>query len=304
MTISKPRFSVSAGHEHKAFIPFSSVFASSPPPARHQVVRARAVCLQPHSLALDREWQGSHTIPFDFLVAATGTRLAAPATMPGDDKAPSVQHLQAYQRRIQAAQSVVIIGGGAVGVQMACDAKELYPSKSITLVHSRQQLMPVFHEALSNLIKERLSALGVDLVAGSRVVVPPGGFPITNDNQDDPFTVHLQDGRTLSADLVIQATGQTPNNHFIRAGLAPAPAPASSPPPEPETEADSIINPANGFVRVRPTMQFLDARFPPPLRRGRHSRLGRAEGRAAGHGAGGGRGAEYRALGGGGELRG
>lgn len=165
--------------------------------------------------------------------------------MPSDDKVPSVRYLQAYQQGIKKARSIVIIGGGAVGVQMACDLKEIYPEKTVTLVHSRQHLMPVYHEALSNLIKDRFRELGVNLVTGSRVVVPEGGFP--NDG-GTPFEVRLRDGRALPADFAIQATGQTPNNQFL-AGLEP-----SAP--------DSLVNPDNGFVRVRPTMQFRDPRYP------------------------------------------
>ena len=241
---SKPRFAISSGHEHKAFIPLSSVFAGTPDPARHQVARARAVALHPHSLTLDREWQGSKTIPFDFLVVATGTRLAAPGTMPDDDKPPSVRYLQAYQAGIRNAQSILVIGGGAVGVQMACDLKELYPTKSITLVHSRDQLMPAYHPALSNLIKSRFAELGINLVTGSRVAIPAGGFP----NTTPSTTVTLTSGRALTADFVITATGQTPNTQF----LATLPA----------TSQDSLINPANGFIRVRPTLQFADPRYP------------------------------------------
>jgi NADH dehydrogenase FAD-containing subunit len=245
----QPRFAISPGHEHKAFIPFSAVFADTPGPPRHQVARARAVSLQPHSLTLDREWQGSRTIPFDFLVVATGTRLAAPGTMPDDDKLPSTRYLQTHQAAIQSAQSIVVIGGGAVGVQMACDLKEIHgASKTITLVHSRDHLMPFYHADLSKLIKARFADLGVNLVTGSRVVIPAGGFP---DDPKQPFTIHLQDGRTLPAtDLAILATGQTPNNQFLSSLLPPAS--ASSTP---------LLNPQNGFINVRPTMQFADPAY-------------------------------------------
>lgn len=56
---------------------------------------------------------------------------------------------------------MVIVGGGAVGVQMATDLKEIYPEKEVTLVHSRTELMPLYHETLSDLIKERFKELGV-----------------------------------------------------------------------------------------------------------------------------------------------
>ncbi|KAK4100411.1 FAD/NAD(P)-binding domain-containing protein [Parathielavia hyrcaniae] len=258
--VGLPRFAITSGHEHKAFIPFTSLFSNTPiGPPRHQVARARAVSLQPHTLTLDREWQGTKTIPFDYLIVATGTRLAAPGTMPGDDKPPSVRYLQGHQARVRSARSVAIVGGGAVGVQMACDLKEAYPSKTVTLVHSRDRLLPAYHEALSNLVRARFRELGVQLVTGSRVVVPPGGFQDIDDsdngNGQASTTLHLQDGRTLSAEMVIQATGQTPNNQFLL-GLSSADNTGMEP------SSAVVVNARNGFVHVRPTMQFADARYP------------------------------------------
>lgn len=59
----------------------------------------------------------------------------------------------------------------------------------------------------------------------------------------------LQDGsRTLTADFVVQATGQAPNTQLL-ASLTP-----SAP--------DALINPRNGFVRVKRTMQFADPAYP------------------------------------------
>lgn len=80
-------------------------------------MQARAVALRPRELTLDREWQGSRRVPFDYLVVATGTRLAPPGTVPADDKAPAVDYLKQYNRGIEEARSVLVVGGGAVGVQ-------------------------------------------------------------------------------------------------------------------------------------------------------------------------------------------
>jgi pyruvate/2-oxoglutarate dehydrogenase complex dihydrolipoamide dehydrogenase (E3) component len=151
-------------YEHKAFIPYTGVFTASPDASRHAVIQAKAVSLQPKQIILDREWQGSKELAFDYVVIATGTRLAAPGSMPQDDKASSVNYLQDYQQSIKKAKSILVVGGGAVGVQMACDLKEVYPEKDITLAHSREKLMPLYHEALSNIIKDRFKELGVKYV--------------------------------------------------------------------------------------------------------------------------------------------
>ncbi|KAI1747245.1 FAD/NAD(P)-binding domain-containing protein [Xylaria castorea] len=242
-----PRFAILPTHEHKAFIPYTGTFAAAPSPERHHVVKARVSALYRDRVVLDRDWQGMREIPFDYLVVATGTKLRAPGTMHDDEKPLSVKYLQAYQQRLRDAKSVAIIGGGAVGVQMATDLKEIYPDKEVTLIHSRNQLMPVYHEKLDEIIKARFQELGVKLVLGSRVTIPEGDFQRDNVS-GKPITLSLQNGSTLQADVVIPATGQTPNTPFLSSLSA--------------SSENSLINPANGFIRVRPTLQFEDPAFP------------------------------------------
>ncbi|KAI0551492.1 FAD/NAD(P)-binding domain-containing protein [Xylaria curta] len=242
-----PRFSILPTYEHKAFIPYTGTFAAAPDPERHHVVKARVSALYKDRVVLDRDWQGIREIPFDYLVVATGTRLRAPGTMQDDEKPLSVKYLQAYQQRLKDAKSVAIIGGGAVGVQMATDLKEIYPDKEVTLIHSRNQLMPVYHEKLDEIIKARFQELGIKLVLGSRVNMPEGDFQQDNIS-GKPITLSLQNGSTLQVDVVILATGQTPNTQFLSTLST--------------SSEDSLINPANGFIRVRPTLQFRDPAYP------------------------------------------
>ncbi|KAK4201720.1 hypothetical protein QBC40DRAFT_277791 [Triangularia verruculosa] len=236
-----PRFSILPSHEHKSFIPYTTTFSHSPLPSSHSIIQAAALSILPPSspspsLLLDRPYQNSTTLPYDYLIAATGTTLSPPGTIPHHTtKPPSITFLQSYQSSLSHSNSIIIIGGGAVGVQMACDLREIYPSKTVTLIHSRDQLMPLYHPALSTLVKSRFSELGVNLITGTRVILPSAGFPLTS----VPRTkVNLQDGRTLTADFVITATGQTPNNSWLTAGLG-----------------EDVINPLNGFIKVHPTMQ-------------------------------------------------
>ncbi|KAL1864578.1 hypothetical protein Daus18300_007594 [Diaporthe australafricana] len=242
-----PRFAILPDYEHKAFIPYSGLFSASPNKDLHAIVQAKVVSLKSKELTLDREWQGSKQLPFEYLVAATGTRLASPGSMPSDDKAPAVEYLKKYNQGIKNSKSVILIGGGAVGVQMACDLKEVYPDKEVTLVHSREHIMPVYHERLSDMIKERFAELGVKFVGGSRVNIPAEGYPLGGTG-GEPIPVSLQDGRTLTADFVVQATGQIPNTQFLK-DLAPS-------------SNDSLLNPKNGFIRVKPTLQFQDQAYP------------------------------------------
>lgn len=125
------------------------------------MVSARVLSIQAQHVKIDREWQGSTQIPFEYLAIATGTRLEEPAAMRYDDKASSVAYLRKHQDSVKRSKSITIVGGGAVGVQMATDLKEFYPEKEVTLVHSRAHLMPNFHEKLHGIIAKRFDALGI-----------------------------------------------------------------------------------------------------------------------------------------------
>ncbi|KAF7554359.1 hypothetical protein G7Z17_g2963 [Cylindrodendrum hubeiense] len=239
-----PRFAILPNHEHKAFIPYSGAFASASDPSQHAVIRAKAISLTADHVVLDRDWQGSNKVPFEYVVVTTGTRLPAPGSMEHDEKPLSIDYFKTYQQGVKNAKAIVIVGGGAVGVQMATDLKEIYPEKSVTLVHSRDRLMPLYHPKMDQIIRDRFTELGVNVLTGTRAVVPSGGFP--NDGTD--FELELKDGRKVPTDLVITATGQIPNNQFLKT-LDPSP-------------DSSLTNPANGFIKVLPTLQFKDPKYP------------------------------------------
>ncbi|KXT17517.1 hypothetical protein AC579_3203 [Pseudocercospora musae] len=232
-----PRFALLPGHEEKAFVPYTGVFQGS---SRHQVIAARANQVHPNHVEIDKKWQGSTKVPFDYLVLATGTRLAAPSMMPYDDDFSSVQYLQSYQDQLRRSQNVTIVGGGAVGVQMALDLKELHPEKEVTVVHSRDRLMQVFHPRLHEILHEAFEDKGIRLITNSRAKVPPGGF--RNDGQ--PFEVELLSGERMASDFVILATGQKPNNQLVNS--------------LPSSHPNGLINTSSGFLSVMKTLQLHD----------------------------------------------
>lgn len=238
-----PRFSLVRGNEHKAFIPYSATFSASPDATSHAIIPARVLSVKPRSLTLDREWLGTTEIPFAYLVVATGTTLSQPSAVKEDEKEPAIRYLRRHQDQVKQSKRILIVGGGAAGVQMATDLKEYYPDKQITLVQSRDRLMPKFEAGLHELIKRRFEDLGITMVTGARVVVPAGGFP----NQSGSLDVHLTNGASVATDFVILATGQQANNSLIS--------------DLPSTDGTSLVNPDNGMIRVRPTLQFADPKY-------------------------------------------
>lgn len=136
---------------------------------------------------------------FDGQVIATGTKLTPPSTLPSSDKADGVTYLREHANKVEKSSNIAIIGGGAVGVQMATDIKEIYPEKAVTLIHSREQIMNKFHPQLDGIIKQRCEELGIKLKLGSRVKLPAKGYP----TDGSTFNVELMDGSSVSTDFAV-----------------------------------------------------------------------------------------------------
>ena len=131
-------------------------------------------------------------------------------------------------------------GGGAVGVQMATDIKEIYPQKQVTLVHSRATVMNRFHPHLHTIIEERAKEINVQLVLGSRVKVPEAGFPMDGSK----FDIELTDGRKLEGfDFAIICTGQTPQSQILQS-----------------LSSKAIDD--SGFIKTKSTLQIQDDSLP------------------------------------------
>lgn len=249
---SLPRFAVlPRGGEEKALIPYT--YALDAVEGQAKILHAKALAIHTSEqdpskgwLKLDRCTDEGDTLDFDYLAIATGTQLQRPWSLASKQsdaataKRQAVETLQSYQDAVKHAHKIVIVGGGAVGVQVACDIAELYPAqKSITLIHSRQQLMNKFHPDLHKIVTTRFDQRGVQTMLGSRVVIPPLGFPSFVRAQT--FDVELQNGSKVTADLVLMCTGQTPRSELL-ASFAP-----------------EAISP-DGFINVRPTLQIASSK--------------------------------------------
>ncbi|KAJ2353048.1 hypothetical protein GGH92_000904 [Coemansia sp. RSA 2673] len=70
------------------------------------------------------------------------------------------------------AQSVVVVGGGAVGTELVADIKSEFPNKEVTLIHSHSLPIPgpLFTSEFRHSVANVLQALGVKTMFGERVV--------------------------------------------------------------------------------------------------------------------------------------
>ncbi|WFD44669.1 hypothetical protein MPSI1_003339 [Malassezia psittaci] len=187
-------------------------------------------------------------IPYSHLIYALGSHMPDPLRHDTYSKEKSVSWMRDAHNRIAQSQEIVLVGGGALGVELATDIKTLFPEKDVTLIHSRKQLLPNFDARIHEHASAQLKKLGVNLVLGHRLALAEGCPMGSNVQHFEKQTVKdaapsttgkpkptiiqpvLQDGadegkmrhriRTtlgleLECDLLLLCTGQQPNSSIM-----------------------------------------------------------------------------------------
>ena len=154
--------------------------------------------------------------PYDKLLLAPGAKPTQPA-LPGVGldrlfTLRTVEDTLRIRRFVdeQHPQSVVLAGGGFIGLELAENLREL--GLDVTIVQRPRQLMAPFDADMAALIHREVRAHGVHLALGYTVE----GFAET----DGGVEVLLKDEQPLRADMVVLAIGVTPDSHLAAdAGL-------------------------------------------------------------------------------------
>lgn len=163
---------------------------------RGQVVRGHAAKVDKGSVSL----QDGTRIDADVVVIATGSSYAAPFKPQGDSVADFMAQLAEVAAQVQAAERIVIVGAGAVGVELAGEIKAVSPDKAVALVSAQPQLFPMYRSELSEALVGKLKGIGVELHLG----LAADGL----DRTDLPYqgAISLADGTRL-AGLIVPAIG-------------------------------------------------------------------------------------------------
>ncbi|KDO21971.1 hypothetical protein SPRG_21203 [Saprolegnia parasitica CBS 223.65] len=115
--------------------------------------------------------------------------------------------------RIAAASSVVLIGGGAVGCEIAGEIASAYPNKTVTLVDGNRELMA--HAGVSAKFRARLAASlearGVHILLNERLALRPSASSFERQ------TLTFTSGKTLTADVQLVTSGMSPNTQLMAA---------------------------------------------------------------------------------------
>lgn len=153
----------------------------------------RARFLDKHTIAI-----GDHTVTADSILLAAGTWPFVP-DIPGSEHALTsndIFDLESFPDR------VLIVGGGYVAVEFAGIFNGL--GAQTTLLYRGPLFLRGFDEDVRNFAAKEIAASGIDLQFNSNIAA-------IDKLPDGTLCAHLEDGRSLQADIIFYATGRRPN---------------------------------------------------------------------------------------------
>lgn len=164
-----------------------------------RIIRARATQIGEGAVVLD----DGRRVEGDIVIATTGSGYAQPFK-------PHADSISEYRKRqaeahaaVLEAQTVVIVGAGPVGVELAAEIKAAHPRRNVTILAASDAVVPGISPKLSRALSSQIAAMGIEL----RLGVPVDGLQST----DAPFAGTLQaGGRSYAADIVFPAFGARP----------------------------------------------------------------------------------------------
>jgi NADH dehydrogenase FAD-containing subunit len=196
---------------------------------RGRVVHDRAVRVGAGHVVV----RSGEEIPADYVVLASGSSYPFPAKSDVDDTHTAIEKYGAAHDRVAQARRVLLIGAGAVGIELAGEINAVWPDKPVMLLDAVDDVLgDIYRADLRAELRAQLTEIGVELMLGT----PLQELPAVPATELAPFTVRTRDGREIAADMWFQCFGVHPESDYLDGELAAA-------------RGD------DGFVRVEPTLQ-------------------------------------------------
>jgi apoptosis-inducing factor 2 len=199
--------------------------------AHGTVVRDRAVRVESGRVELA---SGTVLTP-DYIILATGSAYPFPAKADEPDSASSIAQYHALRADLAEAGRVLLLGAGAVGLELAGEIASAWPDKHVILVDQADEILPGgFDQRLRDELSRQLDAFGVEQVLGSALAA----FPDTEPGRLKAFAVATVAGTPIEADIWFRCYGVVPETGYLTGDLAAA-----------RTE--------NGYIEVTPRLEVV-----------------------------------------------
>ncbi|CAN6562157.1 unnamed protein product [Malus baccata var. baccata] len=141
---------------------------------------------------------------YDYLVVATGHKDSVPKT-----RVARLSQYQAEFEKINSAESILIVGGGPTGVELAGEIAIDFPEKKVTLVHRGSRLLEFIGLKASQKALDWLISKNVEVVLNESVNL---------NNVSDGF-IQTSSGEVIAADCHFVCTAKPMGSSWLRESI-------------------------------------------------------------------------------------
>ncbi|CAA0104742.1 Nitric oxide reductase FlRd-NAD(+) reductase [BD1-7 clade bacterium] len=155
-------------------------------------------------------FENGNVIQFERAIIATGSRYPTfpiAKTHSAVDLHVRNQEILDEHRSLAAVKSILVMGGGVVGVEFAGEIASAFPDKKVTLAHSADSLLANMKPKAQAKALEQLTEQGVTVQFNRRYEKDGDSYRCT------------KSGETLRVDKVYACVGMVPNTEFLKAEL-------------------------------------------------------------------------------------
>ncbi|KAM0246420.1 hypothetical protein ACHAP5_004734 [Fusarium lateritium] len=235
-TIGSPLALADSAYSKKNWIKYSDILGLKDPSIN--IIQGSATSVDPETKKATISahlTQEKTTLEYDYLVASTGLRRVWPVV---PQSLTRKQYLLEAENHINSAQDakhgVVVVGGGAVGIEMAAELKMVRPHLDVTLVHSRDKLLSSegLPDETKDVALELLREAGVKPLMSHRVAATN---KVETTDGSDKYEIEFTNGHKMFASQVVMAISRSvPTSTYL-----------------PSSALDK-----DGFVKIRPNLQI------------------------------------------------
>ncbi|MGW1027930.1 FAD-dependent oxidoreductase [Streptomyces sp. NPDC002577] len=177
-----------------------------------RVVRDRAVRVEPGRVML----ASGEELAADYIVLATGSGYPFPAKSDVDDTAAAQHKYRQAQANLHAAEHVLLLGAGPVGLEFAGEIKAVWPEKKVVIVDPVADILSEYDPELREEVGRQLGELDIQLVLGS----PLKENPPTEPGERGTFHVSTTSDVDITADIWFRCFGVVPQTGYLAGALA------------------------------------------------------------------------------------
>nr|PVU94536.1 hypothetical protein BB561_002475 [Smittium simulii] len=206
--------------------------------SQNSIIRDKAVLIQEGHVGLSM----GPPIPFDYLVIATGSSYPPPISYPSLDYQHTANMLTRYFQTLNNAKSVLIIGGGATGVEVCLRLINNFYQKNIAIIHDKDLLLNHdYSESYRKKIQQKLIDSKVKLILNDTAKI--SSF-INYGHPPKGRWIETTSGKMLFFDIQINCSGPTGNSDFLKKS---------------HLDYDNVVEKQSKFIKVNRYLQILDS---------------------------------------------